>query len=119
MTTTDAPIACTLGAGDFKARMAWLADLNARALAEYRRDGLTLHLKYRAEARDEVEDLVRKERECCGFLEFQVRQEGGFVDLAVTAPAGAEIAAQTLFNDFISNRATGCAPACGCVQEPS
>jgi len=115
MTTTDAPIACTLGAGDFKARMAWLADLNARALTDHRRDGLTLHLTYRAEAREEVEDLIRQERECCGFLEFQVRQDGAFVELAITAPAEAEIAAETLFNSFGSNGRIGCAPACGCA----
>lgn len=115
MTTTDAPIACTLGAGDFKARIAWLADLNARALAEHRRDGLTLHLRYRAEALGEVEDLVRQERDCCGFLDFQVRPDGAFVDLAITAPAEADLAAETLFNDFISGRAAGCSPACGCA----
>lgn len=115
MTPTTPPIACTLGAGDLKARMAWLADLNARALTAHRRDGLTLHLTYRTEARDEVEDLVRQERECCGFLDFQVRQEGASVDLAITAPAEAEIAAETLFNDFISNRRADCSPACGCA----
>lgn len=115
MTTTDAPIACTLGAGDFKARIAWLADLNTRALTDHRREGLTLHLRYRAEARAEVEDLVRQERECCGFLDFQVRAEGAFVDLSITAPAEAEVAAETLFNGFISGRTAGCAPACGCA----
>jgi len=115
MTATAAPIACTLGAGDFRARLAWLADLNARALTDHRRDGLTLHLRYRAEARDEVEDLVRQERECCGFLEFQVQPDGAFVDLAIIAPAEAEIAAEALFNDFISNRRQGCARACGCA----
>lgn len=113
MTTTAAPIACTLGAGDFKARKAWLADLNARALTDHRRDGLTLHLTYRAEARDEVEDLVRQERECCGFLEFQVQHDGSFVEVAITAPAEAETAADTLFNDFLSNRRAG--RACGCA----
>lgn len=115
MTNTDVPIACTLGAGDFKARMAWLADLNARALIDHRRDGLTLHLRYRAEAHDEVEDLVRQERECCGFLEFQVRQDGAFVELAITSPVEAEIAAETLFSDFVNNRPADCAPACGCA----
>ena len=115
MTTTDRPIVCTLVAGDFKARMAWLADLNARALTGHRRDGLTLHLEYLAEVREEVEDLVRHERECCGFLEFQVRQQATTVTLSITAPIEAEIAAETLFNDFIANRAAGCVPACGCV----
>ena len=115
MTQTAPPMACSHGASDFKARMAWLADLNTRALTEHRRDGLTLHLRCRAEAQDEVEDLVRQERECCSFLDFEIRQQGGFVDLAITAPAEAEIAAETLFSDFISNRRTGCAPACGCA----
>lgn len=115
MTTPSAPIACTLDAGDFKARLAWLADLNARALQSHRRDGLTLHLRYAAEAQDEVGDLVRRERECCAFLSFDVKRDGAFVDLTITAPAEAEIAAETLFNDFTSNRVEGCASTCGCA----
>lgn len=115
MTTTDPPIACTLGAGDFKARIAWLADLSARALTGHRRDGLVLHLQYLGDAHEEVEDLVRQERDCCGFLDFQVRQDGAFVNLAITAPAEAAVAAETLFNDFVANAPEGRAPACGCA----
>ncbi len=36
MTDDKIPIACTLSAGDYKARLGWIADLNARALVSHR-----------------------------------------------------------------------------------
>lgn len=111
MTNDKIPIACTLSTGDFKARMAWIAELNARALASHRTEGLALHLRYRADAVSDVQELVRRETECCAFLTFDLQRSGDFVELAVIAPPEAEIAAATLFNDFVS----GCASACGCA----
>jgi hypothetical protein len=115
MTDDKIPIACTLDAGDYQARMAWIADLNARALASHRVDGLTLRLRYRADAQSDVLELARRETECCAFLTFDLQRSGDFVELAVTAPPEAEIAAGTLFNDFISGARSGCASACACA----
>lgn len=47
-----APVACTLGAGDFKTRLAAIANLNSRALRGQRRDDLRLELTYAADARE-------------------------------------------------------------------
>jgi len=95
-----APVACTLGAGDFKARLAWIADLNSRALRAHRRDDLRLELTYAAEARDEVLDMVRGEQDCCAFLDFTIRHEPGVVHVIIQAPERARDAAETLFEPF-------------------
>lgn len=107
-----APIACTLGAGDFKARVAWIADLNRRALRSQRRDDLRVELAYAAEARDEVLEMVRGEQECCAFLTFQVREEGGAVRVIIEAPEGAREAAETVFEPFLSRTPAGAARSC-------
>jgi len=108
-----APIACTLGAGEFQARVAGLAALNAAALRHVRRDDLVLELTYAPGARDDVLEMVRRERECCGFLGFNVRDDALGVRVVVTAPEAARAAADTLFESFASG-AAGAAAGCGC-----
>lgn len=115
MASNKNPIACTLSAGDYKARTAWIADLNARALGSHRIEGLTLRLRYRADAVSDVQELMRREAACCAFLTFDLRHAGDVVELAVVAPPEAEAAAETLFNDFINGARGGCASACACA----
>lgn len=101
--TISPPIACTLGAGDFKARMAWIADLNARALQTHRRKGLDLVLTYRAEAREDVLSMVRGEQACCAFLTFEVWEEPGIVKVRISAPPAARESAEAVFAPFVSS----------------
>ena len=77
------PIACTLGAGDFKARLAWIAALNAASLRAERQDGLRLELTYAPEARGQVLDLIRREQECCAFLSFALDEDPSGLRLTV------------------------------------
>lgn len=114
MFTKDVTIACTLGAGEYQARMRWISDLNQRSLKDHCRDDLTLHVNYDAGALAEVEDLVRQETACCAFLTFQVEQRPDFVHLTVTAPEDARLAADTLFEDFIASGPSTRAQTCGC-----
>jgi hypothetical protein len=114
MTGTDVPIACTLTAGDYQQRMAWLAELNDRGLTSHRTDDLTLHLRYGAAVLDDVQELVRRESACCGFLMFDLKRSGDHVDLAITAPPEAELAAKALFDAFISGARLACASTCAC-----
>lgn len=114
MPSKDVPIACTLGAGDYQARMRWIADLNQRSLLGHRREGLTLSIDYEAGALADVEDLIRRESDCCAFLAFAVEQRPGSVRLIVTAPEDARPAADTLFEDFISPGSSTPAQTCGC-----
>mgnify|MGYP003383219465 FL=1 len=75
----ETPIACTLGADDFKQRAADIRDLARRALLDARQTPLTLALTYAPEAADEVRALMTKEQECCPFLTFGMKQSADAV----------------------------------------
>jgi hypothetical protein len=96
----DIPIACTLDAGDFKERTAYIRDLARRALRHASRTPLMLTLTYEPEALEEVRELVRKEQTCCAFLDFDLRNDSSSVLLTITAPKGAVHAADMLFDHF-------------------
>jgi hypothetical protein len=93
-------IACTLGAGDFKERVAGIRDLASRALIRSERKPLQLSLTYTSEALAEVEQLVVKESECCSFLDFDMRRSANAVQLIITAPVEALAAVDELFAHF-------------------
>lgn len=92
-------IACSLDAPGFKARVAGIRELASRHLLSSRREPLQLHLSYTAEALSEVEALVAKEADCCAFLDFDL-QAGERVELTITAPESAALAADELFAHF-------------------
>ena len=106
------PIACTLGAEDFQARLAWIAELNASALRASRRDGLKLHLTYAPEALDRVRDLVAREQGCCAFLAFEVEATPQAVRLTITSPEAAREGLDVILAPFTS--APAAASRCGC-----
>ena len=101
MTNSESPpIVCTLGSGDFKDRIGWIRELSAKSLRSHRRDGLMLELTYDRPAAPDVHDLVRRERACCSFLRFDVRESADAVHLTITAPP--EAAADELFAQFVA-----------------
>jgi len=115
-----APIACTLDRGSFSKRMEWIADLNLRALRSARRDDLRLELEYAPEAIEDVRQMVRQERECCSFLDFDLAERPGAVTLAITAPEAARDAAEHLFGPFREKAPLASAATWGCAaQAPS
>ena len=77
------PIACTLIEGDFRDRLAWIAELTRDALRDYERADLTLKLRYAREAAQRVQEMVRKERACCAFLTFEVREQANELWLTI------------------------------------
>ena len=97
---TALAIACTLGATDFKGRVASIRALSARSLLRSRREGLVLDLAYEGNAYAEVQQLVANETECCAFLDFRLRQDHGETKLTITAPTEAALAADELFAHF-------------------
>ncbi|CDN56519.1 Hypothetical protein RG1141_CH42050 [Neorhizobium galegae bv. officinalis bv. officinalis str. HAMBI 1141] len=97
---TALAIACTLGAGDFKGRVASIQALARRSLLSSRREPLRLYLTYTGDALAEVQDLVAKEAECCAFLEFALSHDASKVELVITAPASTADAADELFAHF-------------------
>lgn len=97
---TALAIACTLGAGDFKERVAGIRALAARSLLSSHRKPLQLELVYGLEALAEVEDLMTKESDCCSFLDFDLQHDARAIRLTITAPVEALAAADELFAHF-------------------
>ncbi len=113
MTRMDAPpIACTLGAADLKQRLAWIAELNRDALRSATQHDLMLDLRFAPEAADRVREMVQRERACCGFLTFALREEPHEVCLMITAPDEAREAVAVLFQQFVAPIDTN--TVCGC-----
>lgn len=104
---TDAPpVACTLTPGDFSGRVAWIRDLARDSLRAARRYDLTLHLAYERAAAPRVREMIEKERACCAFLRFDVREDESFVHVTIVAPEQARDAADDLFAHFAPELAT-------------
>ena len=96
----NTPIACSLEGGDFRKRTAWIQSLAREHLKSARRDRVSLHLSYAPEARAAVKTMVEQERDCCGFMRFELRESDNSVDLTITAPEGAADVAGVLFDHF-------------------
>ena len=98
------PIACSLEAGTYKERLAWIATLNRAGLESARRDGLRLILSYRGDCAERVREMVRREQQCCGFLRFELTEDlaeaRDSVTLVITAPEGAADALDVIFEPY-------------------
>jgi hypothetical protein len=104
MTTPNTPpIACTLAPGDYQARLAWIAELARDALLGFERHDLVLELRYALQAADRVREMVRKERECCGFLTFELEETPREIRLTIRAPEEARGALLLLFGQFLAS----------------
>ncbi|MEZ2332917.1 hypothetical protein AB6802_24605 [Mesorhizobium sp. RCC_202] len=93
-------IACTLGASDFKERVAGIRALARRSLRHAERTPLSLKLTYGREALEQVTDLMRKEQTCCAFLTFDLKSNSHGAVLTITAPSEAAEAADLPFDHF-------------------
>ena len=96
----EPPIACTLSAGDYRARLTEIAALSRHALRHVERRGLTLDLRYAPEAAARVRSLVEQERACCAFLAFELHEDADEVRLLVTAPPAAADAVPELMAEL-------------------
>ncbi len=112
MTDSFAP-ACSLEARAFDDRVRWIADLNRQHLRRTSREGATLVLAYASDAREQIEELIRRERECCAFLDFAVRDAGDEVELHITVPPHAADQADTLLQPFHGDRPIAATNCCG------
>jgi hypothetical protein len=106
MSSKTRPIACTLTSGYFKDRIAWIGELTRDALRSYERQDLILDLQYAPEAAGRVREMVRKERECCAFLTFELHEDVDEIRLTITAPEQAREAAEQLFEQFVASAPT-------------
>ncbi len=111
-------LACTLELQEMGPRLECLRRLAATSLQSHQLDGNVLHLAYRPEAWSEVKAVVDLERDCCRFLDFQVKERPSTVNLTITAPEGLGPAAQWLFAQFMpaaggKAAARPCCSSCG------
>jgi hypothetical protein len=83
------PAACTLGASDGAAQVARWRQLDAGSLTHRVRQDEELLLVYRADevTRVELESLVRVERSCCAFLDWQIEERAGELRLRIRGAA--------------------------------
>ena len=75
---TDAPVACDMStARDTpEERLAEYGELFERSLLNRERRADSVVFWFRAEAREQVEDLVQREHACCPFFDFRVEAVG-------------------------------------------
>ena len=105
------PIACTLSGEARQDRRAWIATLVRDALRGSERDDLTLHLRFAPEAVQRVQDMVRMEQACCGFLSFEMDTRPQEIWLTISAPEAARSAADAFFAPFTTSAAPLARPA--------
>jgi hypothetical protein len=88
------PIACTLDGGAAKQRVGrWVAILDSHRIdRQLTGDSLSMRFRRDAEAEKELTELVVAERECCGFVGWQLDVETDELVLRITGDP-AELAA--------------------------
>lgn len=97
----EKPIACSLGTGDYRERLAFIAELNSRNLLSQRRDGLRLELAYHPAAAEDLRELIPREEACCGFLTFRLQEEHDSLLLVIAAPEAARSILDSVFAPFV------------------
>jgi|GEM_PF-1959018 len=111
--------ACLLPPSRLRQRLDRIQTLAARHLLDERLDGSTWRLGYAAMAEAELRALVDAEKDCCGFLDFQLRRDGRRIELAITAPADQDAFTRHLLDHFRGREQPameGCGrAACGCA----
>jgi hypothetical protein len=84
----EIPIACSLDAEGLGVRHEEIRALGASFHGRSNEGGAVV-LRFDLGARDTVADLIRMERECCPFFDFDLTERDGELRLRVTAPAQA------------------------------
>lgn len=107
MQVESSVVACMLAAADYKDRLAWIDELNAAALRAYRRDGSRIELTYSPSAATRVRELVDREKQCCPFLGFTLRDDKDAIVLVIEAPDDSRAAADALFASFTDTGLSG------------
>lgn len=97
------PISCTLTGKNLRDRLAAILALTHDALQGFERRGLVLDLSFAGSAAERVREMVRMEKDCCGFLNFDLREVEQEVRLTIRAPEEARDAADFLFEQFVGS----------------
>lgn len=93
-------LACTLTADEHAARIAWIRELNEAALTGYDRDGHRARLQYRPAAAAQAREFIRRERQCCPFLQFATEEHPEAFVVIIDAPTELDAVAEELFATY-------------------
>jgi hypothetical protein len=82
------PVACSLGAGDLRARLEEISAVGAEALISHQDEAGAHVLRFRADptTRRRLQEIVAAESACCPFLELELTEHEGQLVLTVGAP---------------------------------
>jgi hypothetical protein len=100
MEPVELPVACSLTADEQADRAGELRELAGRALAERRREPGRVVLSFKAGpgVEKQVEDLARRERECCPFLKISVARDEDLVALSIGAGPDSDAALDAFYD---------------------
>ena len=105
---------CSLGAGEVRDGLDWIAALNRAALLDARRDGRRLVLTYRADQADRIREMIRRESQCCSSLSLALDEGREAATLTITAPDGTPDTLDAIFEPSMGHAER--AGACGCTS---
>src|SRR5262245_21979769 len=96
--TDEAPIACSLGAGELNERLAAIAEIGAGSLIAHEIEDGGHRPRFRADpgTRERLDPGVAAEAECCSFLDLSLRALGEELVLSIAAPKDAQAVADEL-----------------------
>lgn len=96
------PLACSLGPGQLRERLAEIEAIGAGSLVGKTHDGGRHVLRFRAggETERRLEAIVAAESRCCSFLDLALDRTDGELTLTLAAPAGGEPVADGLAAAF-------------------
>ena len=97
--SSNLPVACTLDRRRYDEQLARNHAL-ARLLIDRQRDGQRLTLTYPCSAAPDVHRMVAAERECCAFIDFDVRESTDTIAVTMTLPETATAVADEVFAQF-------------------
>jgi len=110
------PIACTLSLEAMAPRVARIRSLAKRHLRAYRLADSSLQLIYDTAALDELRQIVSLEKECCAFLDFEIRTRVDAIELRIAGPDQEGGDTQWVFSQFLPEAQTTTASTCACCR---
>lgn len=98
--TDQVPVACSRSGGEATLRAAEIARLGGRGLISSSVFSESATMKFTADVRQELEEIISAESVCCPFFTFELVETKQHVDLRVSAPEDAGLAVHELVAAF-------------------
>jgi hypothetical protein len=88
---SELPIACSLEGSDLRERLAEMAEVGRSGLIGVESEPGTAVLRFRQTEgmSDRLARIVAAESECCGFLDMELEERDGSLQLTIDSPEGA------------------------------